>query len=115
MALLSTLNYSAFSSFALLPTAASGWDEAYVSNKCIKNSDSVYVIGACTEEGLEDLIPYTGDNHFYTASGNVKIQCGSNTWTLEEFQQRGFDVATTVSKQVGVDVIVGWSKAALDL
>ena len=79
------------------------------------NIDSVYLIGTCTDEGLEDLIPYTGDNHFYTPSGTVKIQCGGYTWTLEEFQKRGFDVASTVGKQVGVDVIVGWGKTALGL
>ena len=95
--------------------AASGWDEAYISNKCIINQDSIYRIGTCAEVGLEDLIPYTGDNHFYTASGTVKIQCGGNTWTLEEFQNRGFEVASTVNKQVGVDVVIGWGKAVLGL
>ena len=95
--------------------AASGWDEAYVSNKCIMNSESVYRLGNCADVGLEDLIPYTGDNHFYTSSGTVKFQCGAHTWTLEDFQKRGFEVTSTVNKQVGVDVIVGWGKAVLDL
>ena len=96
-------------------TAASGWDEVYVSNTCILSQDSVYRIGTCIEESIEELVPYTGNNRFYTASGNITIRCGGYTWTLAEFQKRGFDIASTVQKQVGIDVVIGWGKKVLDL
>ena len=75
----------------------------------------MYRIGSCTEQVLEDVFPQTGDNNYYTPTGKVVIECGGKTWSLEQFQARGFDIGTSENEPVSVAQVISWGKKALDL
>ncbi len=96
-----------------LGVAASGYGDVFVENHCLLNKESVYQIGSCSEENLEDFFPQTADNNYYTPSGKIVIECGDSRWSLKEFQDRGFDVGTSQSKPVGNSVVLAWGKILL--
>ena len=94
----------------------SGWDEVWSNNTCIINSSTIYLNGACNPSHLKGLVPFTVNNHFYTAAGNVSIPCGKNTvFTLKQYQLMGYDIDSTVSKLPVNEEIIAWGKKLLGL
>ena len=106
----------AFSDGASLTGLASGWDEVWSNNTCIISSSVVYENGACDPSHLKGLVPFTANNHFYTADGNITIPCGKNiTFTLAQYQALGYDIGTIVSKLPTNEEIIAWGKQLLGL
>eukprot|EP00794_Sanderia_malayensis_P005521 gene5521-6206_t len=108
-------NYCADTRGQALGNYASGYGEVYVDNTCISAKESVYRIGSCTEEHLEDVFPQTADNHYYTPTGKIVVECGASRWSLEQFQDRGFDVGTSQEKPVSTAQIITWGKTVLGI
>jgi len=101
---------------ATLTRLASGWDEVWSNNTCVINSSTVYSNDECDPSHLKGLVPFTANNHFYTATGNISIPCGKGTvFTLEQYQSMGYDIGSTVSKLPTNDQIIAWGKQLLDL
>ncbi len=59
------------------------------------------------------MFPQTGDNHYFTPSGKIVVECGGSRWSLKEFQDRGYDFGTTQNKPVNTTVLIGWGKELL--
>ena len=100
---------------ASLTNLPSGWDEVWSNNTCIISSSKVYDNGACDPSHLKGLVPFTANNHFYTAAGNISIPCGGKVFTLEQYQLMGYDVGSTVSKLPTSEQIITWGKQLLGL
>jgi len=69
----------------------------------------------CDPSHLKGLVLFTADNQFYTDNGTVSIQCGTKTFTLQQYQALGYDVGSTVSKLPSNEEIVSWGKQLLGL
>jgi hypothetical protein len=55
---------------------------------------------------------------YFTTDGSasaVQIKCGSEKWTLAEFQSRGFELGSTVSAVPGPAEVVKWGEDLLRL
>ena len=61
------------------------------------------------------LIPLSANNSLYTHNKYFYIKCESETWSLHEFQDKGYDIGTQVYDLVDCDTIVGWGKDLLGL
>ena len=108
--------YCTFSAGASLTNLPSGWDEVWSNNTCIITSSTVYDNSACDPSHLKGLVPFTANNHLYTAAGNISIPCGKNTTLiLKQYQAMGYDVGSTVSKLPTNDQIISWGKQLLGL
>ncbi|XP_028405678.1 uncharacterized protein LOC114528250 [Dendronephthya gigantea] len=103
----------AFSSGAQTGPLASGWGDRYTDNKCIVHSTQVYEYPSCKVQDINQLIPYTARNKFYTPDAQIVFKCDDNTWTLKEYQERGFDIGSTVSDLVDTNEIIQWGKDLL--
>ena len=101
--------FCATSDGASLTNLPSGWDEVWSYNICVMNSSTVYNFGPCDPSHLKGLVPFTANNFFFTAAGNIRIPCGKNTtFTLEQYQSMGYDINSTVSKLPSNDEIIAW-------
>ena len=94
---------------------ASGWGDRYTDNTCIIRSSTVYRFSSCKPENIAQLIPFTARNKFYTPDAAIIFKCDNYTWTLKEYQDRGFDVGSTVSNLVDAKEIIQWGKDLLGL
>lgn len=107
--------FCAYSSGTQTGPLASGWGDRYTDNKCIVHSTQVYQFLSCKIQNMNQLIPFTARNKFYTPDAQIVFKCNNYTWTLKEYQERGFDVGTTVSDLVDSDEIIQWGKNLLGL
>ena len=107
--------YCAFSSATQTGPLASGWGDRYTDNICIIHESQVYQFSSCKLENMKDLIPFTARNHFYTPGAKVVFKCDGNTWTLKEFQEKGYDIGSTVSDLVDTKEVIQWGKDLFNL
>ena len=80
----------------------------------IASSGSTYLFGDCDPKNPTGLVDITFNNTFYTDSGDVTIKCGSETWTLSEYQQKGFETGSKVLPPPTTDEVFGWVTDLLD-
>ena len=92
-----------------------GQGEVWSNNTCVITSSVVYSDSGCDPKHLKGLVPFTANNHFYTANGTVSIPCGNTTLTLEDFQKLGYDIGSTVDKLPSNSDIITWGKQLLGL
>ena len=107
--------FCALSSGARTGPLASGWGDRYTDNTCIINEAQVYDFSSCKLENISQLIPFTARNKFYTPDAKILFKCDNYTWTLKEYQEKGFDVGSTVSNLVSTKEIIQWGKDLLGL
>ena len=107
--------YCAISTGTRTGLLASGWDDRYTDNKCIIQEVQVYDFSNCKLENITQLIPFTARNKFYTPDAKIAFKCDKYTWSLEEFQNKGFDIGSTVSPLVDVKEVIQWGKDLLGL
>ena len=101
---------------ATLTDLPSGWGEVWTNNTCVSYSSRVYKNSGCDPQHLKGLVPFTANNHFYTAYGTINILCGKNTtFTLEEYQELGYDIGSVVEKLPSNSEIISWGKQLLGL
>ena len=101
---------------ATLTDLPSGWGEVWTNNTCIITSSQIYNNDRCDPTHLKGLVPFTANNHFYTANGTVSIPCGKNTtFTLEEYQELGYDIGSVVDKLPSDSEIILWGRQLLGL
>jgi hypothetical protein len=94
---------------------SSGYGEVWANNKCvIAQKYSTYTCDKCDPNNPSGTVDETSNNTFYTAGGDVNIRCGGQTWTLSEYQQRGFDLGSQVLPPPTTDEIFGWVTVMLD-
>jgi len=93
----------------------SGWDEVWTNNTCVITHSAVYYNDKCNVAHLKGLVPFTANNHFYTADGTVVITCGKEKLTLAEYQKLGYDIGSVVDKLPSNEQIISWGKQLLDL
>ena len=111
-----SVHYCQNSDGATLTDLPSGWDEVWSNNTCIISSSVIYYNNACDPTHLKGLVPFTANNHFYTANGTVMIPCGKNTtFTLEQYQKLGYDIGSTVDKLPSNSEVISWGKQLLGL
>ena len=75
----------------------------------------MYTLGNCDPYHLDQMIPHLANNRYYTKTGNVSVPCGKYHWTLEQFQARGFEIGTKVSRLVPDDEVIRWGKELFDI
>lgn len=102
--------YCAYSSGAQTGPLASGWGDRYTDNICIIHETQVYEFASCKLENMKELIPFTAQNRFYTPEAKIIFKCDGNTWTLKEYQAKGYDIGSTVSDLVDTKEIIQWGK-----
>ena len=51
----------------------------------------------------------------FTVSGNATVRCGPTVYTLQEWQQMGRDVGSTVNTEPGVGPVIEWAKQVLEI
>ena len=101
---------------ATLTVLPSGWGEVWSNNTCVISSSVIYSNDRCDPTHIKGLVPFTANNHFYTANGTVIIPCGKNTtFTLEEYQEMGYDIGSTVDKLPSNSEVISWGKQLLGL
>eukprot|EP00041_Stephanoeca_diplocostata_P031274 m.971050 g.971050 ORF g.971050 m.971050 type:complete len:945 (+) comp23926_c0_seq7:45-2879(+) len=96
---------------------SSGWGEVYASNRCLLYAPnaSLYLFGNCNPNDLNATVDYTFNNTFYSPDGGVHVQCGPQTWTLEQWQARGYDLHSTIAPQPSLPQIIAWAEALVAL
>ena len=107
--------FCAFSTGTKTGPLASGWGDRYTDNKCVIKEVQVYEFSSCKLQNITQLIPYTARNKFYTPDAKIIFKCDNYTWTLKEYQERGFDVGSTVSNLVDIKEVIQWGKDLLGL
>ena len=93
----------------------SGWGEVWANNICVVGNPNVYYFVECDPIDPEDLIPFTANNKFYAPNEYIYIRCGDKNLTLEEFQNVGYDIGSTVEGPVDATTIIKWGKELFDL
>ena len=93
----------------------SGWDEVWTNNTCVITHSVVYYNDKCNVAHLKGLVPFTANNHFYTADGTVVITCGKEKLTLAEYQKLGYDIGSVVDKLPSNEQVISWGKQLLGL
>ena len=94
----------------------SGWGEVWANNTCIIGNPDIYEFDSCVPTGDNiGLIPFTANNTFYAPNEDVYIKCGDVTWSLTQFQNRGYDIGSSVYDLVSNDTIVEWGRKLLGL
>ena len=93
----------------------SGYGDVYSNNICILENSDLYELGNCDVNHLDQMIPYFANNRYYTKTGNISVHCGKYHWTLEQFQARGFEIGTKVSRLVPDDEVIRWGKELFNI
>ena len=108
--------YCANSDGASTSSHPSGWGEVWVNNTCVIGNPDIYEFGSCTPTGdITKLVPFTANNTFYAPDMSIYIQCGSEKYSLSEWQKRGYDLGSTVLLPVSTATIIEWGKNLLGL
>lgn len=96
---------------------SSGWGEVYASNRCLlyTANASLYQFNACDPSDLNSTVDYTFNNSFFSLDRAVHVQCARQTWTLAQWQARGYDAHSTVGLLPSVAQIMAWAEALLVL
>merc|ERR1712224_297546 len=96
---------------------ASGYGEVYAENKCILDGkqNSVYSYGNCNPQELDGTVDRSYNNTFYIDGGlqKFRVVCGKVSFNMSEYQEKGYDVGSTVEKIPGTDEILDWARALL--
>lgn len=94
----------------------SGWNETWANNRCIMGDpSSTYAYSRCNPDQLEGTVDNTWGNEFFTPDASVSFKCQNNHWTLEQYQQRGFDLGLTVHHLPTSAQIVAWAEEILEI
>lgn len=94
----------------------SGWGEVWSNNTCIIGNPNVYDFGSCNPKAsLQGIVPMTAGNKFYAPNKNIYIKCGSEHYTLSDYQKLGYDVGSTVQDVVDTETIIKWGRDLLGL
>lgn len=91
----------------------SGWGEVWSNNTCIIGNPNVYEFGNCDPDNLNQLVPETANNTFYAPNHSIYISCKGQKWTLQEYQQKGYDIGSAVKDIVDVKTVVQWGRDLL--
>jgi len=93
----------------------SGWGELWTNNTCVITSSIIYSNTRCDVTHLKGLVPFTANNHFYTANGTAIIHCSGTVLTLNDYKKLGYDLGSTVDKLPDDDEVISWAKKLLRL
>ena len=84
----------------------SGWGEVWSNNQCIIGNPNVYEFGSCDPDNLKGLVPLTADNTFYAPNHTIYIACKGQQLTLQQYQQKGYDIGSKVLDPIDTKTIV---------
>jgi len=91
------------------------YDDHWYQNQCILLSHNVpYDISYCNPNNLGEISP-PQNNTFYTPDGTISFKCGSTAYSLQQWQQLGFDQGSTIQKTPDVSTVIQWGKQVLYL
>lgn len=100
---------------------ASGYNETYAFNTCILASGdtSIYAYDNCNPKALAGTVDMTANNTFLiwgpNASLDIGLTCSGEKMNLPEYQQRGYDVGSTVAAAPPASVVLGWGRQLLGM
>ena len=109
--------YCANSDGSTLGNDATGWGEIWRNNTCVIGNPDIYEFDECDPNHLDGLVPLTANNHFYAPDREVYIVCADMKFSLEGYQEKGYDIGSTVSdiKTINSKTIVQWGRDLLDM
>ena len=83
------------------------------NNTCVHQTGSVYewqrYQGCGPGKNLNQTAEITCNNRFFTTDGEVHIKCKNETWSLEQYQKKGYDMGSTVAELPPPIEIVQWA------
>ena len=82
------------------------------NHRCVTSTGDLFHTH-CKPRNLNATMDISTANQYFTASGKVQVQCGQESWDLEEWQAKGYDVGSNVSKLPTADEAVQWGKDLL--
>jgi hypothetical protein len=97
---------------------SSGWGEVYASNRCHLTTPTApaYSWGNCAIDDLNATVDWTFNNTFYTPNGRIAVHCNKKTsWTLAQYQQRGYDLKSTEVVSPPLETLIEWSRELIAL
>ena len=93
----------------------SGWDEVWTNNTCLIGNPDVYEFGSCNPvQSLKGIVPFTAFNRFYAPNETIYIQCGSERYTLKEYQMLGYDLGSQVYDSVDTQTLTKMGHSVLN-
>jgi len=91
------------------------YDSAWTNSKCILLAQSVpYNIQYCNPSDVSNIPPHINNTH-YTPNGTAVFKCGSNSYSLSQWQALGLDYGSTQAATPDVNTVIGWGKQVLFL
>ena len=97
-------------------SATTGWGEVWANNTCLTSNPNVYTFTRCTiGRDISELVPFTANNKFYATNEEVNFACGGTTFSLSEWQQRGYDLGSQIFPPASTTTVIEWGKSLLGL
>ena len=94
----------------------SGWGEIWANNTCIIGNPNIYEFSACSaNKDISALVPLTGNNTFYAKSKDIYIQCGDKKLTLDQYQELGYDLGSTVEDIIPIGDVINMGRSLLGI
>merc|ERR1712176_593843 len=88
--------------------------DLFANNTCIHQTGSIYMWqhykGCGGGQDLNRTVEVTYNNRFFTRDGKIHLKCENQTWSLADYQRKGYDQGSTVQKLPGDDDVMRWAE-----
>jgi len=87
-----------------------GYADKFYNNTCIviNNDNKIGHLFQCSVDGMNPT-----NNIYFTSDGNATWTCGDDDFTLNEMQQKGFELDSTIGATPDAGIIISWARAIL--
>jgi len=92
-------------------------NDIFADNICTTASGNLYSwrLTGCDPDSLNVSVDVSYNNQFYSDTGKAEIKCANETWTLSQYQDRGYDIGSTENTMPSVDQVIAWGRHMIDL
>jgi len=88
-------------------------NQYYFGNQCIADDGNFYSFSGCSTSNLKNTVYQTWNNTFYSTNAAFKINCGSQSLNLADWQNLGQDKSSVVLRTPTVPQIIAMGKTVL--
>lgn len=88
-------------------------NQHFEGNQCVTHDGDPYTWSRCDPKNLASTVYETANNTFYAPGSSMQVTCGSQKYSLKQWEATGNDAQSTAVAAPSIDDIIAMGKAVL--